>query len=64
MFNLDAWFFTNLLLCSFQLKHFLVVFTTHCDPRNGYVHHAPDNGGTVPINEVSIHSLLACLKMF
>ena len=53
---------TKFYLCSFQ--HFLVVFTTHCDPRNGYVHHVPANGGAVPINEVSIHSLLAHLNMF
>ena len=45
------------LLCSFQC-FLVIIFMTHCDPRNGYVHHVPENGGTVPINEVSIHSLL------
>ena len=44
---------TKFLLYSFQ--RFLVVFTTHCDPRNGNVHHAPDNRGAVPFNEVNIH---------
>ena len=51
------------LLCSFQC-FLVIIFMTHCDPRNGYVHHVPENGGAVPINEVSIHSLLACLNMF
>ena len=46
---------TKFLLCSFE--RFLVVFTTHCDPSTGYVHHVPNNDGSAPINEVSIHLL-------
>jgi hypothetical protein len=37
----------------FRWSQFLVVITTHSDPRTGDLHIAPENTGSVPVNEVS-----------
>jgi len=37
----------------FRWSQFLIVITTHSDPRTGDLHIAPDNAGSVPVNEVS-----------
>ena len=37
----------------FRWSQFLVVITTHSDPRTGDLHIAPGNTGSVPVNEVS-----------
>jgi len=42
-----------ILKFSFSWTQFLVVITTHSDPRTGDLHIAPDNTGSVPVNEVS-----------
>jgi len=31
---------------------FMVIITTHSDPASGYLHIAPDNAGSVPVQEV------------
>jgi len=36
-----------------EWTQFLIVITTHSDPRTGDLHIAPDNAGSVPVNEVS-----------
>ena len=42
-----------ILKFSFSWTRFLVVITTHSDPRTGDLHIAPNNTGSVPVNEVS-----------
>ena len=46
---------------SIRWTQFLVVITTHSDPRTGDLHIAPGNTGSVPANEVS---LLTFLQLF
>jgi hypothetical protein len=44
----------SILMFSFRWSRFLVIITTHSDPETGYLHIAPNNTGSVPVNEVSI----------
>ena len=51
--NFSPIFFnTNFYL--FRWCQFLVVITTHSDPHTGDLHIAPNNAGSVPVNEVSL----------
>jgi len=45
-------FFVILIFSPFRWKQFFVFITTHSDPRNGYLHIAPNNAGAVPASEV------------
>ena len=38
---------------SFRWSQFLVIITTHSDPHTGDLHIAPNNTGSIPVNEVS-----------
>jgi len=43
----------SILKSLFRWNRFLVVITTHSDPRTGDLHIAPNNTGSVPVNEVN-----------
>jgi len=43
----------SILKSLFRWNQFLVVITTHSIPRTGDLHIAPNNTGSVPVNEVN-----------
>jgi len=47
---------------SFRWSRFLVVITMHSDPHTGDLHIAPNNTGSVPVNEVSFYFILFYCK--
>jgi hypothetical protein len=56
IYNLSPYFFSNLLFYSFN--RFIVLLTTHSDPRDGNLHFAPNNMGAAPVAEVRFKSSL------
>lgn len=50
----------RLILVLLRWMQFMVVVTTHSDPETGFLHIMPNNGGSVPVQEVNHLFIFLC----
>lgn len=60
----NFYFFFLALNISIRWTRFLVVISTHSDPRTGDLHIAPGNTGSVPVDEVSFLTFYVIILNF